>query len=104
MDKPVILTSFDGDKNLYYWKSARRLVDYPHQKKFVEMGGAEVVHSYEKLEESILRYLENPNFRIAERTNALENECFSKDGKSTDRVIVAMQEIVEKIEVVYAKR
>lgn len=103
MDKPVILTSFDGDKSLYYWKSARRLVDYPHQKKFVEMGGASVVHSYEDLAEKIKLYLENPSFKATERSTTLTKECYSNDGKSTIRVVNAMQQILEKIELIHAK-
>jgi len=67
------------------------------------MGGTNVVHSYKELEESIFLYLENPTFKLAERKNALEKECYKNDGKSTERVIVAMQQILEKIEKVYAK-
>lgn len=95
--KPVILTSFDGDQQLYYWKSVRRLVDYPHQKKFVELGGAEVVHSYDALKTTIAKYLKDPELNAAQRNNALNQECFRNDGKSTERAVQAVLTILEDI-------
>ena len=100
MDKPVILSSFDGDHQLYYWKSARRLVDYPHQKKFVALGGASVVHSYDELKTMLLKYLADSNYRIKERNHALNMECHMNDGQSTGRVVEAMLKILEKKKVV----
>jgi len=96
MDKPVVMTSFDGDKKLYYWKSARRLVDYIHLKKFVAMGGATVVHSYEDLQQELMRYLLYPNHELNKRQHALKMECYQNDGQSTTRVIEAMHEILER--------
>lgn len=96
MDKPVILTSFDGDKQLYYWKSARRLVDYPHQKKFVEMGGAKVVHAYDELKKEISKYLANPEQDKEKRQNAIKMECYLNDGRATERVVDAMRYFLEK--------
>ncbi|MFK8006486.1 MAG: CDP-glycerol glycerophosphotransferase family protein [Saprospiraceae bacterium] len=101
MEKPVILTSFDGDKELNYWKSARRLVDYPHQKKFVKLGGAKVVHSYEELTKSILDYVITPELDIEKRQHALKMECHGNDGEATTRVVKAMLHILEKEGVVY---
>jgi len=100
MEKPVILTSFDGDKKLNYWKSARRLIDYTHQKKFVALGGAETVFSYEELEQSIHKYLEDPNYRSEERQNALSMECHLNDGKSTSRVVETVLEFLKKLNAV----
>ena len=97
LDKPVILTSFDGDKELYYWKSARRLIDYPHQKKFVGLGGAKAVHSYEDLKKTIQKYIVDPNYDIAKRRKALAMECYLNDGQSTNRVIEAMLQVLDKM-------
>jgi hypothetical protein len=99
MGKPSLLTSFDGDKELYYWKSARRLVDYTHLQKFVTLGGAEITRSYDELEKSISTYINNPDHRIENRKNALHSECYQDDGKSTDRVIDAMLHLLEKLKV-----
>ncbi len=101
LDKPVVLTSFDGDQKLYYWKSARRLVDYPHQKKFVEMGGAKVVHSYEELTATLSKYLASPDHDLPQRRSALEMECHLSDGKATDRVVEAMLFVLEHSKAMY---
>ena len=95
MEKPVILTSFDGHKKLNYWKSARRLIDYTHQKKFIQLGGAEPVFDYNSFATAIRLYIDNPNRRYEERTNALKMECFANDGKSTDRAIAVMKSVLK---------
>jgi Putative glycosyl/glycerophosphate transferases involved in teichoic acid biosynthesis TagF/TagB/EpsJ/RodC len=97
MDKPVILTSFDGDRKLYYWRSVKRLVNYTHLKKFIRLGGAKVVHSYESLKEEIEKYLTTPNYDLKKRRNALEMECHLNDGQSTERVVKTMLKILENI-------
>lgn len=96
MDKPVILTSFDGEYQLYYWKSARRLVDYFHLKKFVGMGGANVVRSYEELNTELQKYIADPNHDLAQRQYALQMECHANDGQATKRVVEALVGILEK--------
>ncbi len=98
MDKPVILTSFDADKELYYWKSARRLVDYTHLKKFVGLGGVDVSRSYAELKEKILAYVNDPARKSKERKYAIEQQCLSNDGNSTERVRAAMHHILQKNE------
>ena len=97
MDKPVILTSFDGDKKLNYWKSARRLVDYIHLKKFVNLGGAKVVRNYDELKESITNYVTKPMLDAEKRQHALSMECLLNDGKSTDRVVATMTKILTSL-------
>lgn len=97
MEKPVILTSFDGSAKLPYWKSARRLVDYTHLKKFVQFGGARVVSSSEAFRQAIKDYLKNPDRDLDRRQEALIQECFSKDGQSTKRVLQALDDILYSI-------
>lgn len=95
--KPVILTSFDGTARLNYWKSARRLVDYTHLRKFVKLGGAEVVRSTEALNHTIKEYLSNPHQKESQRLQALEQECFRDDGRATERVVKALNRILDPI-------
>lgn len=99
--KPVVMTSFDGDEKLYYWKSARRLVDYIHLKKFTEMGGAKVVYNYEELQTELMRYLLYPNQDNEKREYALEMECYKNDGNSTTRVVNAMLKILARTPAVH---
>ncbi len=86
-EKPVIITAFDGDKELDYWKSARRLVDYPHLKKLVEFGGVKVTYSYLELTKLVQALLHDPNIDIEKRRETLENECTNSDGTATQTVI-----------------
>ncbi len=95
-DKPVILTSFDADRKLPFWRSAKRLVTYTHMAKFVAAGGAEVADSYTDLTQKIKNYLDNPSHRMAERQNALNAECRSNDGKNTERAVATVLEILQK--------
>jgi len=93
-DKPVILTSFDGDSKLPYWNSARRLKDYTHLAKLIAEGGAITVDSYKNLEAAIKSYLKTPDLDIILRQNALMRECFKADGLSTQRVTEALTTIL----------
>ncbi|MFK7935340.1 MAG: hypothetical protein AB8G22_17635 [Saprospiraceae bacterium] len=96
LDKPAILTSFDADASLSYWKSARRLIDYTHLKKFIEIGGATPVYAYDELIETINIYLKNPEYHADRRAYALEQQCFSNDGRATERAVAAMLDISTK--------
>jgi len=95
------MTSFDGGKKLYYWKSARRLVDYIHLKKFTEMGGANVVRSYQELAAELKKYIETPDHDLERRRYALRRECHQNDGESTMRVIEALELILENMRTIH---
>ena len=97
LDKPVILTSFNGEHNLTYWHSAKRLLDYTHLKKFVKLGGAEPVFGFSHFERLIKNYLEDSTLNLDKRQHALQMQCFKNDGKSTQRVIVAMESILDEV-------
>ncbi len=97
LDKPVILTSFDGSAQLSYWKSARRLIDYTHLKKLVELGGVQVVRSYSDFKSSIQQYLQNPDHDLDQRRETLKQQCYKNDGQSTQRVVKAVQQILKKL-------
>ena len=97
LDKPVILTSFDGSDQLSYWKSARRLIDYTHLKKLVSLGGVQVARSYTDFQNKIQAYLSDPLLHMDERKATLTQQCFKNDGRSTERVVEAVQEILQDI-------
>lgn len=86
-NKPVVITAFDGKKNFSYWKSARRLIDYPHLKKLVEHKGVQIASDFESLSNVIALFVANgPGFREGERQQAILSEVFSVDDQSTGRV------------------
>lgn len=95
VEKPVILTSFDADAKLSYWKSARRLIDYTHLKKFIESGGAVPVFSFEELAKKINDYIADPSLDFEKRSNALRRQCFKNDGKSTERAVEAVTKLLK---------
>ncbi len=97
VDKPVILTSFDGDRKLPYWKSARRLIDYTHLAKLVKLGGVRVSTSYEDFNNQINSFLQDPELDWRKRKDTIEQQCFSQDGRSTNRVIKVMNSISKRI-------
>ncbi len=97
-DKPVILTAFDANDELTYWKSARRLIDYTHQKKLVEMGGVAVVKSFEELEQQLKADLEQPKARSEQRQASIYRECYHMDGQATTRSIEAVAKILETVD------
>ncbi|HUN15553.1 MAG TPA: hypothetical protein PK622_02020 [Saprospiraceae bacterium] len=84
---PVIVTAFDGDENLEYWKSARRLLDFPHLKKLKDLGGYLVVYSFENLFKEISNFISNPNKEIEKRNTALFKETSANTGIATSTVV-----------------
>ena len=97
LDKPVLITSFDGKEKLPYWKSARRLIDYTHLKKLVDLGGVEVCKSYMELEKNILTWLSNPNKNRQNRTFTREAECGVDDGQATEKVVNVLTNTLDNI-------
>ena len=86
LNKPVILTSFDGDAKLDYWKSARRLTDYYHLKKLLSFGGVSIAKSYAELGQLIIQYHQYPEMNLEQRNQTRFEECGPYDGKATERV------------------
>ncbi|MFZ2904624.1 MAG: hypothetical protein WAZ98_00345 [Cyclobacteriaceae bacterium] len=86
-EKPVIITAFDANFKLDYWRSSRRLVDYVHLKKLIQLGGVSVVNSYIELRNVISHYLINPGWNADQRREAIRNELYRNDGESTNRVV-----------------
>ncbi len=85
-NKPVILTSFDGIVSLNYWKSAKRLVDFPHLKKLISFHAVKVALNFNDLESQILKYLSDSKFDLDARQKATYEFCYLCDGKATKRV------------------
>lgn len=92
LDKPVILTLFDGIKFLPWWKSAKRFVDYAHVAKLIDLRGVSVASSYEELNFLIQEYLVNEKLLQVERAETVEAECGSCDGRVNDRIVDAFHE------------
>ena len=93
-DKPVVQPLFDADTELPWWHSVRRVVDYKHCKKLIDLDGVTVVNNFDELKSTLNKYLQDPSFDLAKRQNALFQEAGINDGKSTDRVVSAIENII----------
>lgn len=91
---PVILTSFDGNEQLEYWTSAKRLIDYPHLKKLVSLGGVNVVRSFAEMSVQIKKFIENSNWNIEARKNTISKQCSNYETPSTPKVVETLFELV----------
>ncbi|MFZ1790753.1 MAG: hypothetical protein WAT92_20690 [Saprospiraceae bacterium] len=87
LKRPVILTSFDADVTQDFWKSAKRLISYPHLKKLVMLNAITIVFSFEELKSAILELVLDLNIKAKEREKAAFEFCYYLDGNSTKRVL-----------------
>lgn len=85
--KANIAPMFDGGHSLPYWESAIRLLDYTHIKKFVALGGTQVVRNYEQLSNLILEFqIDSTRFQL-DAEFAKQMECGSMEGQATQEVV-----------------
>jgi CDP-glycerol glycerophosphotransferase (TagB/SpsB family) len=94
MDKPVVIPSFDVQKSRPLWQSVKRLEQYVHLNKFYTFGGASLVRSFSELRSEINIYINNPMHRQKERIYAATMECYRLDGKSTERMVNHIENIM----------
>lgn len=93
-NKPVILTSFDGHHKFPWFKSVRRVAEYEHVDKIINLGGAVKVENYFDLEKAINRFLKESNWNEAARQKTIYEECYIQDGNATKRVVEAMKRLI----------
>jgi hypothetical protein len=93
-DKPVIVTLFDADRELPWWKSARRVRDFPHYRKLLAMGGVQAVDSFATLSEEVDAYLRKPMRHGDRRAFTVTRECGSVDGNASSRAANALLRIL----------
>jgi hypothetical protein len=95
-DKPVIVTLFDADRELPWWKSARRIRDFPHYRKLLATGGVQPVDSFAVLEHQVQAYLNQPRRHNEERARTVRQQCGTVDGQSSTRAANALLQILER--------
>ena len=86
---------FDGASPLPYWTSSARLKDFPHIRKFIELGGTELAPDFDSLTTLIKKYQTDRNWNQAKRENAQNKECGYADGQSTQRVVNTLSRILQ---------
>ena len=93
--KPVIVTFFDADRDLPWWKSARRIQRFPHYARLLQTGGVQPVFSFDELRDWLQTFLAAPETNLASRNEALKLECGESDGKASVRVAEALCQITD---------
>jgi hypothetical protein len=84
---PVIVTAFDGEIEMDYWKSVRRLMDFPHLRKLRKLRGFTVVNSYVDLFEEINKFISFPDKELESRKAALVQETSANTGYATSTLV-----------------
>ncbi len=92
-DKPVLLTCFDADHQLPWWRSARRALDYPHMAKLVALGGVRPVHDLASLERELQADLRDASRDAEGRRRTRAAEVGTCDGRASERVAAALRAI-----------
>ena len=92
-DRPVIITAFDGDQKLPYWRSARRLIDYVHLRKLVDLGGVRVARSYEDLATMTALFLKQPMADMEKRSYTVQKEVGDFVGSATQKACDVLTEV-----------
>ena len=93
-DKPVLQPLFDAVGNLPWWQSVTRVLDYTHCKKLINLEGVTVAHNFDEFEFEIKRHLDNPAYNLEKRQQARFQEVGVNDGRSTERVVSAIEAII----------
>lgn len=91
VDRPTVMPMFDVNQGYSEWKSVERMGKFIHMKKFIDLGGVEIAHSFEEFDYLIKENLSNPDRLKTKRKYAGEQECFKLDGRSTKRVAAAIK-------------
>jgi CDP-glycerol glycerophosphotransferase (TagB/SpsB family) len=86
LDRPVISVAFDGRRDLPYYYSSRRVIDYIHMAKLISFGGIRVATSFDELERRINAYLVDPSLDHQGRMKSVREECGPRDGGAGKRV------------------
>jgi hypothetical protein len=94
-NKPVILTYFDADFDVPWYRSITRGSNYIHMKKFIDLSGTKVACNFDQLKLHIQNALINQSLDNEKRAYALRQECGTCDGKASFRAAEALVRILE---------
>lgn len=91
---PVILTSFDAQEKLEYWRSARRLIDYTHLKKLVNLGGVSVAKDFGACQDLLLKYILDEKYNVENREKTVTMQCHNYNTSSTVLCVEAFNAMI----------
>ncbi len=87
-DTPVINIAFDGNKKKKFHESVRRFYEptHDHYQSIVKSGGVALARSFDELVGMIHTYLENPTLHQEGRKRIIQEQCYTFDGHSGERI------------------
>ena len=85
-DKPTITIGFDGYKKRPYYQSIARLEDMSHFRNVLETNSVKVVRGFTDLEETLIRYIQNPTIDADRRKVLVAKMCYKVDGGASKRI------------------
>ncbi len=85
-DRPIVNVAFDARPGTPYLRSVRRHYDTDHYGFVVQTHAVRVAESPQSLFTEIRRYLADPTLEQCQRAQLLDDLCYSRDGRSGQRV------------------
>ncbi len=93
-DTPVILIGYDGDEQVPYWDSVARIYEREHYTHVTDTGAAPLVTDHDGLVAAINTFLDDPEYKRAERESLKKDMLFRIDGKAAERVVGTILQMV----------
>lgn len=85
-DKPIVLFGFDGYTTYSYYEGVRRYYDYNHWRSVLQSGGAAFAETEKDFKKMLREAIASPQKLKEERRRIVEEQCFARDGKATERL------------------
>ena len=93
-DRPQIGPAYDADPQKKYDRTLRDLYKREHYLPIVESGGLDIVSNRAELNQAICSAMEFPEERSEGRKKIVSEICTFADGKSTQRVVNKLKELL----------
>jgi hypothetical protein len=90
---PVIGVGFDGHQPKPYNQSVRRMFDFTHYRRIVELGGLRIAESKEMLISEINEYLRDRSRDADGRARIVASHLGTLDGRSWQRILAIVQQL-----------
>lgn len=90
IDRPIIVPAFDP-KPVSYWESVRRVEEFEHLKPVMGSAAVKTAWTPEELAAHLRFYAEDKTRDAPARAALMEKECFSHDGKSSERLLAVIE-------------
>lgn len=93
-DTPVINIAYNPTLPASAWNYAEKWYSSTHYSNIVKAGGIRIAYSEAELIHHIQDYLRDPSRDKDGRQRLVEEQCYRVDGKASERIVDAIQEVV----------